>query len=56
MIGNNKIVLNQSTMQEAVQYWLDSKSIKPLSKVGYIGATNNNAEFTINLAGEETVA
>lgn len=33
MIGNNKIVLNNATMQEAVQLWLDSKTREPIGRV-----------------------
>lgn len=53
MIGNNKLILNQATMQEAIQYWLDSKSLKPLSKVNYISSNNNsNQDFTVAVVAE----
>lgn len=33
MKGNNELVLNQATMIEAVQYWLDSRMVQPVPKV-----------------------
>lgn len=54
MIGNNKICLNNATMREAVQLWLDSKTLSPLAKVGPITSNNNNTEFYIELDGSES--
>ena len=34
MIGKNKLTLNQATMIEALQYWLDATLVKPVRVVG----------------------
>jgi len=34
MIGTNKIVVNQATMCEAIQFWLDSRLVAPIPKGG----------------------
>lgn len=53
MIGNNKMILNQPTMQEAIQYWLDSKFVKPTSRVSFV--TKDGDEFRISLTTAEEI-
>lgn len=53
MTGNNKIILNNATMQEAVQLWLDSQTTDPIARVGWIAASGSNQEFTVELKGIE---
>lgn len=47
MTGNNKIILNNATMQEAIQFWLDSKTINPIAVVSFV--TQKNDVFEISL-------
>lgn len=54
MIGNNKMTLNNGTMQEAVQFWLDSKTVTQMAKVGWITAVGTNGQFEVSLTSEES--
>ncbi len=55
MVGQNQMALNEATMIEVVQYWLDNKSLnkdEPRPKVTGVDKTSNgryDAEFTISL-------
>ena len=33
MIGNNDLSINEATMIEAVQFWLDSKMVPPVPRI-----------------------
>lgn len=50
MTGNNKMILNQATIQEAIQYWLDSKFVKPSSRVTFV--SKDGDMFAISLSSE----
>lgn len=52
MIANNKLILNQATMQEAIQFWLDSKTLEPLARVNYVASVDASQTFTISLISE----
>lgn len=46
MKGNNKLILNEATMIEAVQFWLDSKMVHKAPKVTnvkHIGSGYDNS-------------
>ena len=50
MIGRNKMQINQATMREAVQLWLDSKLKVPAPKVDYVewkGSSPDCFEITL---------
>lgn len=51
MKGNNELVLNQATMIEAVQYWLDSRMVQPVPKVTGVvrDASNGSGVFSVTL-------
>lgn len=56
--GENSLVLNQSTMREAVQLWLnkqllDANKILKVTKVEKTSTTFNADEFTVTLVAEE---
>jgi len=53
MTGNNKIILNNATMQEAVKLWLNSQTVVPIANVGWISASNSSHGFTVDLKGIE---
>lgn len=51
MKGNNELILNEATMIEAVQFWLDSKMVARAPKVTGISAKNEgyNQTFAVSL-------
>jgi len=52
MKGNNQLVLNEATMIEAVQFWLDSKMMPTAPKVTQVaGPTDKYGgnNFTVSL-------
>ena len=58
MPGNNSLVLNQATMQEIVQYWIDNKMInkdESAPKVAYVRPSiAGGDDFVIGLASAES--
>ena len=53
MIGNNKIHLNQATMREAVQEYLDARSL-PRGKVKVVSIKHSDSVFIIEVTTPET--
>ena len=52
MIGSNQLTLNQATMIEALQFWLDSKMVGKAPKVTQVaGPTDKYGDnaFTVSL-------
>lgn len=52
MKGNNQLVLNEATMIEAVQFWLDSKMVATAPRVTQVaGPTDKYGgnNFTVSL-------
>ena len=55
MKGNNELRLNEATMIEALQLWLDSKFAKDAPRVTSVEAINSGAyckEFSIKVTDE----
>ena len=55
MKGNNQLVLNEATMIEAVQFWLDSKMIPTAPKVTQVSGPSDkysDNSFTVSLDSE----
>ena len=55
MKGTNDLLLNQATMIEAVQFWLDSQMVNPVPKVMNVKVENPNqiqVTFTVSLNSE----
>lgn len=44
MKGKNSMILNQSTMIEAVEYWLNKSQLTPEKKVKVTSVTKHNKE------------
>jgi hypothetical protein len=55
MIGNNTLMLNESSMIQAVQQWLDGKTVEVVGKVksvswnGTIGVFNVHIESPVEV-------
>lgn len=49
MKGNNSITMNNITMQEALQEYLNKRSVGGADKVTYVSANPDNTKFTISL-------
>ena len=49
MIGTNKIVLNQTTMREAVRFWLSSKWKDPVPDITDVSCSAVTGNFDIVL-------
>lgn len=50
MKGNNELVLNQATMIEAIQMYLDSQMVEPAPKVNSIYADSQGTSETFHIA------
>lgn len=51
MKGSNSLILNEATMIEAVQFWLDSKMVQHAPKVTGVNAKTDvySKTFTVSL-------
>jgi hypothetical protein len=55
MTGNNELILNEATMKEAVQFWLNSQMVNP-PKVTNVKAAKGDSyspAFSISLDSDE---
>jgi len=52
MKGSNDLILNEATMIEAVQFWLDSKMVPQAPKVTGVKAKDDgySKTFTVSIA------
>lgn len=50
MKGSNELILNEATMIEAVQYWLDSRMIPVAPKVTGVKSRTENYDKTFEIA------
>jgi len=51
MIGSNDLILNEATMIEALQFWLDSEMAQPTPKVTGVKSKESGygSTFTVSL-------
>lgn len=47
MIGTNQVILNQATILEAIQFWIDEKQFKSRQYVQRIESRNNDEQFVV---------
>ena len=50
MKGNNELILNEATMIEAVQFWLDSRMVQMAPKVTGVNSKNEGFIKTFEIA------
>ena len=50
MKGNNELILNEATMIEAVQFWLDSRMVQMAPKVTGVNSKNEGYSKTFEIA------
>ena len=46
MTGNNTLILNQATMNEAVEYWLKHTQLKQKAKVKKVTFDSGNGKYS----------
>ncbi|MCR4319764.1 MAG: hypothetical protein NUV74_05435 [Candidatus Brocadiaceae bacterium] len=50
MKGSNDLILNEATMIEAIQFWLDSRMVPPVPKVTGVKAKADGYSSTFTIA------
>lgn len=55
MTGVNELILNEATMIEAIQFWLDSKMHQPVPTVTSVKSEKNTYSSEFRVALDSTV-
>jgi hypothetical protein len=55
MIGNNKMKLNEASMKQAVQMWLDSKTVSPIGRVTSVEFESGYDWFSVTISSPNEV-